>query len=122
MTPSEILALLRKAEGSSRFIDKEIALLMGWQRRIDGNGMPEWFRGDTERGMPFYTRSVQAAKDFLYEIAPNAAAACVWDNNMGAVVVDGYNICDSSEPAAALCIATLTIMEHSIGSVRQDHE
>lgn len=95
---------------------------MGWQRRIDGNGMPEWFRGDTERGMPFYTRSVQAAKDFLHEIAPNAAAACVWDDGMGAAVVDGYTICDSSEPAAALCMATLTIMEHSTDSIQQHRE
>lgn len=117
MTPSEILSLLRKTEGSSRFIDKEIALLLGWRRRIDANGMPEWSRSDTERGMPFYTRSVQAAKDFLHEIAPGAAAACVWDGKQSSVVVDNLSVCESSSPAAALCVATLTIMEQSIDPV-----
>ncbi|RVL05081.1 hypothetical protein CN151_10570 [Sinorhizobium meliloti] len=105
----ELIQNLEKSEAPSRRMDAMLALVAGWQRkasRSGGNVNVVWlFPGEEVNRLPEFTRSIDAALEFVGLIAPQRSLAFTWGNSIKAQIDD--TIVEAINPAAALCLAAL---------------
>ncbi|MQX97980.1 hypothetical protein GHK03_18055 [Sinorhizobium medicae] len=111
MDLQELIQDLEKMEAPSRRTDALLALQAGWQRkasRSGGNVNVVWlFPGDETNRLPEFTRSIDAALEFVAIVAPQKTFAFTWGEIVKAQVDE--EIVESITPAAALCLAALKI-------------
>lgn len=110
---------LEKAMGPSRVLDGLLAQMIGWQKRVESAIHPEtkakiekvsWIPpGENTAGLlPFFTKDIQAAKDFAETICQGSIGGCSWDQTgRGRAKVDQGKYTEAASPALALCAAAL---------------
>jgi hypothetical protein len=113
-----IIDALSRATGPDRRLDIEIALLVGYRRKIehvsDGPDLEPvrrvlWIpptKNDPEM-IPHFTKSLDNAYDLAQTIAPGSVGGCSWENGSATARIDDGPYCAAATPALALCIAVL---------------
>lgn len=119
MALSDLIKQIEGATAPGRDIDVEIALLLGWRRKVeyvkqDEHGEPVrkvfWVvpTGGDYGKVPRYTSSVDAAMTVVQEVAPGIVGGVSWEEDgRGAAILGDGTYCQAATPAMALCIAAL---------------
>ncbi|MFQ6186458.1 hypothetical protein ACLMJV_31795 [Sinorhizobium meliloti] len=84
MQPLKIAFELEEAEAPSRRLDAQIATFAGWKRKVyrleghDRIGVLWLLPGETESRLPEFTKSVDAAFEFVSIILPGQSFGVAW--------------------------------------------
>lgn len=114
MSYLEVINKLKELKSHDRFVDLEIAKLMGYTRNvtvIEGGKRTVWYApsGEKARHVPAYTESVNEAIKLAHELVPDHVGGCSWENNMtvGTARINDGPYIQAASPAIALCMAAL---------------
>ncbi|ASP90808.1 hypothetical protein [Sinorhizobium meliloti] len=126
MAVSDLIHELESASEPSRETDAKIALLFGWQRRVEtSEGATKsrrvsWINpASGENRLPAFTFSVDAALELLELVAEKSHGGVSWIvNEVGVtctVKVDEGPYYHAATPALAICVAALDIKAAELG-------
>jgi len=122
MALETILDELRRATGPERRLDIEIALLIGYRRKVehvrDGPDHEPTKRvlwlppsKNIPEMIPHFTKSIDHAYDLVQMIDPDNVGGCSWENGKASARVNDGPYCEAATPALALCVAALIARE-----------
>jgi hypothetical protein len=110
----DLISGLEGAKEPSRFLDRQIVQLMGWQKTtgpIGGDGRPtvRWIPpgASRPRRCPLYTSDLQEAYGLALQIDPEHAGAFVREGDTFRAQLEGGPVAYGATPSIALCIAAL---------------
>lgn len=123
MAIADLIQELENLKEASRELDAKIALLVGWQRKVEytqenGEALRNviWFlRGERASRLPRFTLTIDSALELVDLIAPRSTGGVSWvngtDGPSGTAVINDGPYCHAATPAIALCIAALKIRD-----------
>ena len=111
---------LKRASGPDRTLDRQIAAIMGYERKVEYQKNPSgkvgkivlWKATGTDNAdrLPEFTNSIDDAISFLNFVVPSNICAITWDAMDGVAHLDGEQPVVAATPAIALCISALLVL------------
>ncbi|MGH0280733.1 BC1872 family protein [Sinorhizobium meliloti] len=120
MAVSDLIVELETAGEPDRGTDAKIALLFGWQRRVEAAGGATksrkvfWLHPKTgENRLPAFTYSVDAALELVDLVSPKSYGGVSWATDSKGVTctvkVSEGAYSHAATPALAICVAALKL-------------
>lgn len=116
MDVRDLISGLESAGQPSRFLDRQIVQIIGWQKAtgpIGGDGRPtvRWIPpgASKPRRCPLYTLDLHDAYSLAEQIDPDHIGAFVKEGDMFRAQLEGGPVAYGATPAIALCIAALKL-------------
>lgn len=115
MAIKDLIAQLQSMEAPDRTIDKEIALVTGYRRKVDTSGGERnvtWFLGKDRlenQRLPKFTDNLDDAYELAGRLFPGVSGGVSWSSEYLATV-NQCPTCTGKTPALALCAAVLTAL------------
>lgn len=118
MAIPDLIEDLEALKGPDRKLDVSIALATGYRRNIDestGQRQVTWHHVSDKESVvskiPKFTEFIGAAYDLVKLVCPHADGGVAWTREGGTATLDGAGICVGANPAIALCIAVLKVVD-----------
>ncbi|ASP79673.1 hypothetical protein [Sinorhizobium meliloti] len=118
MAIPDLIADLAALKAPDRKLDVSIALATGYRRKVDessGERKVTWYHETDQKTVvpkiPKFTQFIGAAYDLMNMACPGRDGGVVWTSEGGKATLDGAGTCVGANPAIALCIAVLTIID-----------
>ncbi|RZI59998.1 hypothetical protein [Neorhizobium sp. DAR64861/K0K2] len=112
MSLQPLIQKLSDAEEPSRKFDTAIAIALGFESfEEEGTRKVLWLHphSKTPTRIPWYTRSLDEAKELLDVILPNSAVALSWTaEGLFYAKIEGGDACRGATGPLAICIAALS--------------
>lgn len=117
----KVLDNLEAAEQPSRNLDGQIALALGYTKKVELKPDPDsgelvsinrWFPpGGAKRhiNVPNYTTSIDAAFSLAQSKVPDLGG-CAWNDGKGVAQIGDGPKCHAATPALALCVAVIRFL------------
>jgi len=120
MELTEVVTQLKEAKSGSRPLDVQIALAVGWRRKVEpannqkAGEKPKtlWLLPNTNEvgRVPNYTTDLHHAFELANQLLPAHVGACSWEPGMGSAKIGLENEpVQASSPMLAVCIAALEL-------------
>ncbi|MND28939.1 hypothetical protein D3C80_194350 [compost metagenome] len=108
MRANELISSLEGASGPNRFIDTQMAILIGFKKfRPVPDSNAVWHSPDgIVTNIPHFTRSIHEAKLFAEMVLPGHVGAVTWGREPTAQI-NNSGICEGATSPIALCRAAL---------------
>lgn len=118
---NELIDELKRAESTSSILDAKLAIVVGWtfakHAYVDASTGEQKYgtlwrtpEGEDAKSAPHYTTSIDAARRLAEQLCPDAQLACSWEPNLASGAV-GDHMATATNPALALCIASLEYLQ-----------
>ncbi|MCA1439324.1 hypothetical protein I6F07_03605 [Ensifer sp. IC4062] len=122
MAITDLIEEIEALKRPDRDVDVKIALLFGWQRKVEyaGSGIPSrnviWYwQGEASARLPHFTGSIDAALQLLDTVSPRFTGGFSWimheSDKIATTSINDYPHCHAATPALALCAAALKIKQ-----------
>jgi len=119
MAIADLIENLQNLTGPDRGIDKDVAMVAGYRRKIDestGTKVVTWAHKSEPNvelsSLPRFTENLGDAYNLATRVFPNRDGGFVYfPDGTGRATLDGIPPCDGASPAIAICIAVLTAIE-----------
>lgn len=119
MAIADLIDDLQNLTGPDRGIDKDIAMVAGYRRKIDestGAKVVTWVHRSEPNvelsKLPRFTENLDDAHRLATGMFPGRDGGVVYfPDGTGRATLDGIPACDGASPAIAICIAVLTAIE-----------
>lgn len=111
MTIDKIIDQLKRATAPNRALDTHMARLLGYKKIVPPGSKSKalvWLGpDDTPKGPPFFTSSIDDAKELAEMVAPGCAAAVTFGGeSVSSTINDGQRV-HAATPPLALCLAAM---------------
>lgn len=115
MDMQELIDHLKNAPGPSRELDHDIALALGYRRRVEDESDHSrvlWVvpTGDEVKRLPAFTFSLERAIELSRMFIPSNVGAVLWNPRASQACFEGGRIYQAATPAMAICLALLNTL------------
>jgi hypothetical protein len=125
MTIDDLIEEIEALKRPNREVDVKIALIIGWQRKVEhaqqseGSRNVVWYwQGEASGRLPPFTASVDAALQLIAAVSGRFMGGFSWvddkDGRVATANIAGYPYCHAATPALALCAAALKIKQSQL--------